>query len=184
MFRSVDLTLSTLGIIFLTPVFLIVCILCFIDTGSPFYRQIRIGKNGVTFHLIKFRSMKTNTPSVISHKADARNITTLGKFLRRSKIDELPQLWNVLKGEMSLVGPRPGLPEHIELIRERQRLNVFSVRPGITGLSQIKNIGMSEPSLLAQTDAKMISELSTYSYFKYIFLTLMGGGQGDKISDL
>ena len=101
--------------------------------------------------------------------------------MRKSKLDELPQLWNVLRLEMSLVGPRPCLPEQHDLISEREKRGVFEVRPGITGLAQVNNIDMSTPALLAKTDAQMIETLNLRNYFKYMFLTISGKGFGDKI---
>ena len=143
------------------------------------FRQERIGRNEKPFTLVKFRTMRKDTASVASHLADASAITSFGQFLRKTKLDELPQLWNVLKGEMSLVGPRPGLFNQLKLKDARKRHNVFVARPGITGLAQINNIDMSTPELLAETDAKMIKDLSVFSYFKYIFMTVLGKGQGD-----
>jgi len=125
--------------------------------------------------------MQPETVSVASHLVDASLITPLGAFLRRTKLDELPQLWNVLKGEMSLVGPRPCLFNQSELIKERASLGVFIVRPGITGLAQVNNIDMSTPKLLAETDAHMIKELTVSAYFKYIFMTVCGKGSGDVV---
>ena len=101
--------------------------------------------------------------------------------MRRNKLDELPQLWNVLCGEMSLVGPRPCLYNQEVLIVKRARCGVFDVRPGITGMAQINGIDMSTPDLLSKTDSEMISSMSVVNYFKYIFLTLCGRGRGDKI---
>ena len=125
--------------------------------------------------------MRIGTPSVASHMADGDAITPLGRFLRRSKLDELPQLWNVLVGDMSLVGPRPCLFNQEELIRERQLRNVFSVRPGITGLAQIQGIDMSSPVLLAETDAQMIQKFDMTFYFSCIVRTLTGSGMGDRV---
>jgi lipopolysaccharide/colanic/teichoic acid biosynthesis glycosyltransferase len=96
-------------------------------------------------------------------------------------LDELPQLWNVLVGDMSLVGPRPNLFNQTELIEERQKRGVYGIRPGITGLAQINKIDMSTPQLLAETDARMIAQLNVWNYFKYIFLTVFGKGFGDRV---
>ncbi len=101
--------------------------------------------------------------------------------MRRTKLDELPQLWNVLKGEMSLVGPRPGLFNQHELTQERSQRGIYAVRPGITGLAQVRKIDMSTPALLAQTDHQMIETLNLANYFKYIFLTVAGKGGGDRV---
>ena len=125
--------------------------------------------------------MRPDTASVASHLADASAITPLGAFLRRTKLDELPQLLNVLKGEMSLVGPRPCLFNQTELINERSTRAVFDARPGITGLAQVNNIDMSTPMLLAETDARMLQELTVSAYFKYIFMTVGGKGAGDVV---
>jgi len=105
----------------------------------------------------------------------------LGRFLRRTKLDELPQLWNVLKGELSLVGPRPCLFNQTELIEERASRGVFAARPGITGLAQIIGIDMSTPRLLAETDARMLQRLGLAAYFTYITKTVTGAGRGDRI---
>lgn len=125
--------------------------------------------------------MHVNAPSVATHLASASSITPFGSFLRKSKLDELPQLWNVVVGDMSLVGPRPNLFNQEELINERDSRGVYSVRPGITGMAQINKIDMSTPKLLAETDSKMLKELNTFGYFKYIFLTVFGKGSGDRI---
>jgi lipopolysaccharide/colanic/teichoic acid biosynthesis glycosyltransferase len=151
------------------------------DTGSPLFKQERLGKGKEPFKLIKFRSMDLNTQSVATHLVQSTVITKWGSFLRKSKLDELPQLINVLNGDMSFVGPRPNLPNQKELIEEREARSVYNIRPGITGLAQINKIDMSTPVLLAVTDAKMISELNIYQYFKYIITTLLGKGFGDRV---
>ena len=125
--------------------------------------------------------MRPETVCLGTHEVSPDQVTAWGRLLRKTKIDELPQLWNVLKGDMSLVGPRPCLPNQTELIQERKRLGVFQVGPGITGLAQIRGIDMSTPDLLAKTDADMIRTLNVGSYFKYIFLTACGWGRGDRI---
>ena len=181
--RLVDIFLASIGILILTPIFISILILTWIDTRSPFFRQERIGLHKTQFKLIKFRTMQKGTPSVVTHLASSEAITKVGSFLRRCKLDELPQLWNVLIGDMSLVGPRPGLPSHSELTKIRNEFNIFSVRPGITGLAQISGIDMSTPELLAKTDAEMMSTMSFYNYFKYIILTVYGKGWGDRIKN-
>lgn len=172
---------SVIGLVLGFPVLLIITLVGFFDTGLPIFRQIRVGKGQKPFTLIKFRTMAVDTQSVASHLASRSAITKFGHFLRRTKLDELPQLWNVLCGDMSLVGPRPCLFNQDELIAERESRDVFSVRPGVTGLAQVNDIDMSTPELLADTDAKMISSMSVTNYFKYIGMTFSGKGQGDRI---
>jgi len=180
--RSFDIIISLFGLILTSPLLVLLIMLCWLDTGAPIFRQGRVGKGQKTFTLIKLRTMKPNTTSVATHLADPNQITLLGSFLRRSKLDELPQLWNVLKGEMSLVGPRPCLPNQIKLIREREKRGVFSGKPGITGLAQITGIDMSTPKLLAKVDEKLVNTLTISSYFYYLFLTITGKGSGDRAS--
>ncbi len=181
MLRIFDFMFSLFGLILGGPVLLVIYVIGLFDTGLPIFRQERVGRNQKSFTLVKFRTMRPNTASVASHLADASAITPLGVFLRRTKLDELPQLWNVLKGEMSLVGPRPCLFNQTELIRERASLAVFDARPGITGLAQVNNIDMSTPKLLAKTDARMLKELTVPAYFRYIFMTIGGNGSGDVV---
>lgn len=177
--RVLDFLFSLMGLIILSPLILVLFALGHFDTGAPMFIQTRIGRNMKEFRLVKFRTMTVDTPSVGSHEVSISSITKYGGFLRRTKLDELPQLWNVLKGEMSLVGPRPNLPNQVELISERQKLGVYQLRPGITGLAQVNNIDMSTPELLAETDQKLMQELSLTSYFKYILMTVSGKGAGD-----
>ena len=181
MIRMFDILFSFLGLVLLSPILIVLMVIGFFDTGSPIFRQERVGKGKQQFRLMKFRSMHFNAPSVATHLASASSITPFGSFLRKSKLDELPQLWNVFIGDMSLVGPRPNLFNQEELIQERDSRGVYAVRPGITGLAQINKIDMSTPQLLAETDARMILELNTLVYFKYIFLTVFGKGFGDRI---
>ncbi len=181
MLRLFDIILSILAIIPLSIVFALLLVVGCVFNASPLFLQKRIGRNLNTFTLIKFRTMRKDTAHVATHLAAESSVTPFGRFLRRTKLDELPQLWNVLKGDMSLVGPRPCLESQHELIEARNKLNVFSVRPGITGLAQVNDIDMSTPELLAETDAKMIASFSVKQYFCLIFLTLTGKGAGDRI---
>lgn len=181
MLRFFDFIFALMGLLFLWPVFLIVAVIGYFDTGSPIFRQTRVGKNKKPFTLIKFRTMAPDTASVATHLASASSVTKLGAFLRKTKLDELPQLINVLKGEMSLVGPRPCLFNQEELIAERESRGVFNVLPGITGLAQVNEIDMSTPKLLAEWDQKMIQTLTVKQYFTYIIQTATGGGSGDRI---
>ncbi|EIC9816904.1 sugar transferase [Vibrio alginolyticus] len=181
MIRLIDFLAAFFGLLFLWPILLIVIIIGLFDTGSPIFVQERVGRNKRPFKLIKFRTMSLETKSVASHLASNASITKLGAFLRKTKIDELPQLINVVKGEMSLVGPRPNLFNQEELIAERDAKGVYSVLPGITGLAQVQNIDMSTPALLAKTDKDMIDSLTLKSYFKYIMMTVTGSGSGDAV---
>lgn len=181
MIRCLDFLFSLLGLILGSPVLLLLYVIGLFDTGAPVFRQERVGRGKQPFVLVKFRTMSVDTASVASHLASSASITKFGHFLRRTKLDELPQLWNVLKGEMSLVGPRPCLFNQKELIIEREQRGVLNVRPGITGLAQVNNIDMSTPTLLAETDAKMLKSLTVPAYFRYIFMTVAGKGAGDRV---
>ncbi len=183
MIRFFDVVFSLFGLVAGFPVLVILFVIGLFDTGSPLFRQERVGRHQKPFTLVKFRTMKKDTASVASHLANTASITKFGHFLRRTKLDELPQLWNVLKGEMSLVGPRPGLFNQPELTDARSAQGVFDVRPGITGLAQVSEIDMSTPELLAETDAKMIATLSIKDYFKYILMTVLGKGAGDRVNN-
>lgn len=181
--RFCDMLFALSGLVLLFPVMIVLFVIGLFDTGSPIFKQERVGRNKRSFKLVKFRTMRKDTVSVASHLVNSSSITTFGGFLRKSKLDELPQLWNVLKGDMSLVGPRPCLYNQSELICERERYGVLKVRPGITGLSQVREIDMSTPKLLAETDHVMVSEFGVGAYFRYIFMTLAGKGLGDRVKN-
>lgn len=181
MTRLFDILFAFLGLVLGFPVLVFIYLLGLFDTGSPLFRQERVGRHQKPFILVKFRTMTVDTASVASHLASSASITPMGGFLRRTKLDELPQLWNVLRGEMSLVGPRPNLFNQTELIAERASLGVYSVRPGVTGVAQIQGIDMSTPKLLAETDAEMIRKLSLSLYLRLIVQTALGKGGGDRV---
>lgn len=151
------------------------------STGPGIFRQKRVGKGHRIFICYKLRTMKLETRSVASHEVSISAITTVGGFLRRTKLDELPQLVNVMRGEMSLVGPRPCLPTQAELIAAREERGVYGVRPGITGPAQIKGVDMSTPQVLAALDAKWLSDGTVRSYLACVIQTALGGGHGDRV---
>ena len=136
MLRFFDIVLSAIGLLISLPILALISLMGFFDTGSPFFFQQRVGRHRQPFTLVKFRTMRRDTLSVASHLADASAITRLGRLLRKTKFDELPQLWNVLKGEMSLIGPRPLLVSYRELYT-KQQMKRHDVKPGITGWAQI-----------------------------------------------
>lgn len=181
MLRFLDMVLAGLGLLVALPLMVVLFLIGLFDTGAPLFRQERVGQHQKSFTLVKFRTMRPDTQSVATHLANPAAVTPLGAFLRRTKLDELPQLWNVLKGEMSLVGPRPCLFNQTELIEERAKRGVFAARPGITGLAQINGIDMSTPKLLAETDARMLEDLGLSAYVTYIIKTVTGAGRGDRI---
>ena len=179
--RIIDFVAAIVGLFILSPLIIVLLVILYIEHGKPIFIQTRVGKNQKPFRLVKFRSMSPKAANLPTHEISADLITRTGKFIRATKLDELPQLWNVLKGEMSLVGPRPCLPTQDELISERAKRNVFNIRPGITGPAQVRNIDMSTPKLLAETDEQLVQYLSVAEYLKYVLLTVTGSGQGDKV---
>jgi lipopolysaccharide/colanic/teichoic acid biosynthesis glycosyltransferase len=179
--RILDIVLASAGLIVTAPLLLFCLVLVRATTVGPgIFRQTRVGLNQRPFVCLKLRTMRRDTPSAASHDVGRSAITSVGGLLRRTKLDELPQLWNVLRGDMSLVGPRPCLPIQTELIGERDRLGVFQIRPGVTGPAQLLGIDMSEPRRLAEADAKWLSDPSAGSYVKMILLTALGRGGGDR----
>ena len=179
--RGLDVLLSATGLLLLAPVLALLWLAGKLDTGAPVFRQQRVGRQQQPFVLLKFRTMRPDTASVATHLVNPAAITPYGRFLRRSKLDELPQLWNVLKGDMSLVGPRPCLPNQTELVQERERRGVFVARPGITGLAQVQKVDMSGPAHLAELDAQMLQQLGFGLYLRLLLVTLTGRGGGDRV---
>lgn len=190
MIRLFDILFSTIGLLVLSPLFLLIYIIIIIESkGGGFYSQTRVGKNGIPFAIYKFRSMRTDADKhgLITVGGRDPRITRIGYYIRNYKIDELPQLWNVLVGDMSLVGPRPEVQKYVDLYTEEQR-KVLSVRPGITDYASIEYV--DENILLAKSDdpdktyvevvmpakiilnMKYINNKSLKEYFKIIFLTL------------
>jgi lipopolysaccharide/colanic/teichoic acid biosynthesis glycosyltransferase len=140
-----------------------------------------VGRHLQPFQLYKLRTMRLDTAHVASHLAPSSQITRVGRLLRRLKIDELPQLICVLRGDMSLVGPRPCLPAQTELVEERSRRGVYKARPGITGLAQVNGIDMSTPVELAIADAEYVHNMHLALDLRLLARTVIGHGMGDAI---
>ena len=173
MIRFLDFFISLIGLIILSPLLVIIFFFLFFENGSPLFKQQRAGINQKIFTLIKFRTMPKNTKSLPTHLIKNSSITPFQFALRKIKLDALPLLFNVLLGQMSLVGPRPCLLNQKKLIKERKKRGVFNYKPGITGLAQISGINMKTPTILSKTDIKMMKKMSLNNYFFYIFNTLL-----------
>jgi lipopolysaccharide/colanic/teichoic acid biosynthesis glycosyltransferase len=150
------------------------------SAGPAIFAQARVGRHGKAFTCYKFRTMIIGTVQAASHEVGQSSITPVGGFLRRTKLDELPQVVNILCGQISLVGPRPCLPVQAELIEQRTQRGVFAVKPGITGWAQIHDIDMSDPARLAKWDESYIAQRGIIREIAIILRTFIGGGRGDR----
>lgn len=160
---------------------LVWCAVKLTSSGPGLFAQTRVGQHGSKFTCYKFRTMSRDTLQVGTHDAAISSITPIGRFLRRTKVDELPQAWNIITNQMSLVGPRPCLPIQEKLIEERKKRNVLDMKPGITGLAQVQNIDMEYPEKLAKLDMQYGIRRSIFLDISLILRTVLGGGQGDKV---
>ncbi len=159
--RLIDIVVSAAGLLVALPLIAVIAVIIRLETpGSPFFGQVRLGRHEQPFTIWKLRSMHKGTPARGTHEIAASALTRTGHLIRRTKLDELPQLINILRGQMSLVGPRPCLPNQTEVIAERRKENVFEARPGVTGLAQIRGIDMSMPVELARCDRTYIDTRS------------------------
>lgn len=149
--------------------------------GGVFFIQERVGKKQKPFKLCKFRTMFTGTPNAGTHEVGKSYVTKVGHFLRKTKIDEFPQFWNILKRQLNLIGPRPCLEKQTELVQQRQRYGVFDLLPGITGFGQVAGVDMSEPLRLAIHDHRYAAFRGILLDFKIALKTAMGGGFGDPV---
>ena len=182
--RASDMTASAIGIVATAPLVAAAALVVRLDSPGPaLFRQARVGRGERPFICYKLRTMADGTRVAGTHEVSAASVTSVGRWLRRLKIDELPQLWNVLRGEMSLVGPRPCLPSQIQLIEERRARCVYQVRPGITGRAQVAGMDMSTPVELAIEDAVWAQAPNMGDYIRLVLLTIVGKGQGDAIRD-
>ncbi|MFN4113486.1 MAG: sugar transferase [Sphingomonadaceae bacterium] len=178
--RTLDIALALALLPFALPVLLVAALAVRLDSPGPaFFRQERVGKDRQRFRLLKIRTMTEGTKQAASHEVGAAQVTRVGAILRRSKIDELPQIFAVLAGKMSFVGPRPCLPLQEELVAERERRGVYAVLPGITGPAQVAGVDMSTPVELAEIDARYVRERTLLGDLRLILLTAIGGGSGD-----
>jgi O-antigen biosynthesis protein WbqP len=170
--RSLDIVLSAIALLLASPVMLIVAAAIYLeDRGNIIFRQKRIGADGSIFEVLKFRSMPENIGDVESAKARELPITKVGRFIRRTNLDELPQLINVLRGDMSLVGPRPPIPTQLGLCRLRESNGSMSCLPGLTGLAQVNGYDGMPDEEKAQWDGKYAETLSFFVDAKIVLRT-------------
>ncbi|WP_270601848.1 sugar transferase, partial [Coprobacillus cateniformis] len=185
--RIIDIIMSFLGIIVLSPVLIVLSI--FIKMTSPgpvLFKQERVGKNNKNFKIYKFRSMRTDTPKdVPTHMLEdpEQYITKIGKFMRKTSLDELPQLFNILKGEMSVIGPRPSLPNQYDLNELRNKNGASSIRPGLTGLAQISGRDELEIEVKANLDGEYAMEITLFKDIKLFFSTILSVIRSDGIKE-
>ena len=173
--RVFDFSASLILLILLSPVFLIISLIISADDGSPvIFKQPRVGKNNELFDILKFRTMKNGTRNVASGALDESGecITRSGRFLRKTSLDELPQLINILRGEMSFVGPRPLIPEEEDIRKLRERYNVYSVLPGMTGLAQINGRDNLTAEEKAEFDRQYVENRTLFLDIKILFKTV------------
>lgn len=174
--RCLDLILSIIGLILLSPLFIIICIWIKCDSKGPvFFKQKRVGKNKKLFGIYKFRTMYIDTPSEMpTHLLNNpdRFITKAGHFLRKTSLDELPQIINIIKGEMSIIGPRPALWNQEDLIKERDRYGANNLRPGLTGWAQVNGRDELEIDVKAKLDGEYVEKMSFLFDVKCFFKTI------------
>ena len=184
--RVFDFIISLFALIILSPLFLLVALITLIGDGKPvLFRQKRVGKNNELFTIYKFRTMKRGTENVASGKLENANakITKFGRILRATSIDELPQLFNILNGTMSLVGPRPLIPEETEIRELREKYNVYTIRPGITGWAQVNgrdNISLEQKALL---DKEYVEKQSLGFDIKILIMTVLKVLRRDDVNE-
>lgn len=181
--RTLDIIIAVIGL----PVALFFILVCMVlvklsSRGPAIFRQTRVGMHEGLFTCYKLRTMYVDTRDAPSHETTASAVTPVGRWLRRLKLDELPQLWNILRGDMSFVGPRPCLPSQVELIEARRARGLYAIRPGITGIAQVAGVDMSNPQRLAKVDAEYLNTISVRTDLRLILATAFGAGQGDRVA--
>jgi O-antigen biosynthesis protein WbqP len=180
--RSLDVGLALILLPFASLLLVVLALaICATSPGPAVFRQVRVGRNGRPFACLKLRTMRRGTASLPSHEVSASAVTRIGCWLRASKLDELPQLWNILVGEMSFVGPRPCLPIQTGLVEARRRLGLEALRPGVTGVAQVAGIDMRDVESLAVLDATYLAGMSLRQDFWLLIRTIFGAGRGDRV---
>jgi lipopolysaccharide/colanic/teichoic acid biosynthesis glycosyltransferase len=181
--RSIDLLAVLAVLIFVGWAMVCIAIYIRLDSKGPaIFTQKRVGRHGRIFTCYKFRTMAVGTAHAATHEISSTVVTRAGRFLRRTKLDELPQILNVLLNQMSLVGPRPCLPSQIDLIERRANRGVLDLKPGVTGLPQVNGVDMSDPSRLAAWDARYGALRALPLEAMILIRTVLGGGSGDRVS--
>lgn len=184
--RIFDFLMSLIAIIILSPVILITALAVkFTSPGPMLFKQRRIGKDNVEFEIYKFRTMRIDTPNVPTHLLEnpGQWITPIGKFLRKTSLDELPQLFNILKGEMSIVGPRPALYNQLDLRDMRTKVGVHKLVPGLTGWAQINGRDEIPLSLKVSLDKEYLDRKSFFFDIKVIFMTALSVLKSDGVQE-
>ena len=175
--KFIDLFLSLLGVTFLSPLFLFIMLVIKLDSKGPvFFRQKRVGIHKKHFYILKFRTMRIDTPrDVPTHQLmdPEQYITKVGKFLRKTSLDELPQILNILKGDMSIIGPRPALWNQYDLIEERDKYGANDVMPGLTGWAQINGRDELEIPVKARLDGEYVEKMSFFFDVKCFIGTIL-----------
>jgi O-antigen biosynthesis protein WbqP len=159
--RAFDVVMAGMALVLLSPVMLVVALAIRAEDGGPaVFKQRRVGRFGTIFTIRKFRSMPVSTPDVPSAAAGTLAVTRVGRIIRRTNLDELPQLWNIVVGDMSLIGPRPALPSQSDLLRLRERFGISALRPGLTGLAQVNAYDGMPESEKVEWEGKYAREVS------------------------
>ncbi|WP_276528437.1 sugar transferase [Enterococcus casseliflavus] len=183
--RIIDFLLSLIGIIMLSPMLIILCLAIKVDSKGPIiFKQKRVGKNKTYFNIYKFRTMKIDTPKEMpTHLLEDPDfyITKVGKFLRKTSLDELPQLFNIIKGDMAVIGPRPALWNQYDLIEERDKYGANNIRPGLTGLAQISGRDELEIPIKAKLDGKYTDNVTLIMDIKCFFGTITSVFKSDGV---
>ncbi|PFI47439.1 lipid carrier--UDP-N-acetylgalactosaminyltransferase [Bacillus cereus] len=185
--RIMDFIISLIGLIILSPIFLLLILCIKIDSRGPvLFKQCRIGKDKSEFYILKFRTMKIDTPhDTPTHLLENPDqyITKVGRFLRKTSLDELPQIVNILKGEMSIVGPRPALWNQYDLIKERDMYNANDIRPGLTGWAQVNGRDELPINIKAKLDGEYVQKINFVFDIRVCFKTILSVAKSEGVKE-